>query len=1295
MELKRYSLIVRRWFWFLMIAVSLAALASWVFVSQTMTGANPEFVALLVALGGLVWGLAGIFGIEFLIDNVKTFEDVHRITAQASTDPLLLMLEQGADGAGGPFEVLSAPESGVAQSYYEAHAELVAKAPRWQGRTVLVCSPQGTPHTAQVGANLAALSCLMGRPTLLIDADYIGRDLSKTLGLAGQVGFAEALTHPMGDVMLHLMPAVPNLHVLPAGRQPAGGHSFADPMTFTEGRLRELIDRSSAEESQIVLVGPAMGYPGQRPGLGPRLAKAADDVVVVVVAEETKRRALKRTILGLNEVEANLTGVIFVQRATAKRRERTALAGDPAMVPGRGALIEERITGYASSDTYEPRQGETWYGGLPDHAREWAPSSAPLAVPVMPPTNLDEAVASAGIGATNQAPAPNPQPSSAFAHRPMDLDLSALDSLGSEPLENEPVLGRSTLGGAVGSRATPASHLEGTWPDSGSQGLQQAEAPHGEAPRPEGVSTEGVSRLEASAVASRESAPPAARDEALESRALEQARIAEPRSMNPMDIDLSDLDSLGSEPILDLGMSGSAAEMPQGLDDLGLDSLGLDLSALDSLGSELAGGAPSRTALPSPASVAESSQAPVVESRQGVSRQERAFEIDSGSLEDLFPGQAPEVEPVRTAEPPVRAEPAPGQVRTPRPAPETTPTLEPVPGRLSTPAQEQAPAPVHIPAPIPAAEPSEHSDAASYAEPATRQAPTPIQTPAFTPLEPAPATLEQTPPSVARPAAPGEGIPAQAPVPPAAAPPARPQREIEPAYAASEAMAPTFEVTIPVTPREATSARQQGAGQPAPVAQDLAVVPPRFQERALATSAEYYEEQYEERTNPMAEGAKTLVALPRFGARLVAVGAKWGVALTSYLPIHFDRFSAALRTLPERVSGGLQHLWTSLQLSVAYRVRAFVERRSQAHEASEGAASSRQRGAVRTPDKQLPPPAGAAARGDDRAIDARDIESWLKAAERSLKRGNRAGAKDLIDRVLDRDPHNEAAWQLRLRLDEPGPITPGRMAGLNTGPLRGSHPNRRSRPAVGFVAALIALGLIGVVGYVVWPEISSLAGGLGSRVASPTPIPTQPAPTSQPVQATVPSPTPPSGAEPGRTSPETGFAVSEPFLGFWEEHGGAPIFGFSISGAITEPDENGQPLTVQYFERARLELRPGQNAAGPEVTLGRLGTEVPASGTVAFPLPEGLRGDQVSFEGSSITTPARFHDFWERNGGQQIFGLPITPVLIDTTPDSTPLAVQYFERARFEYHPENAGTPSEIQLTHLGTQVYKIKHGPK
>ncbi len=37
--------------------------------------------------------------------------------------------------------------------------------------------------------------------------------------------------------------------------------------------------------------------------------------------------------------------------------------------------------------------------------------------------------------------------------------------------------------------------------------------------------------------------------------------------------------------------------------------------------------------------------------------------------------------------------------------------------------------------------------------------------------------------------------------------------------------------------------------------------------------------------------------------------------------------------------------------------------------------------------------------------------------------------------------------------------------------------------------------------------------------------------------------------------------------------------------------------------------------------------------------------------------------------------------------------MQYFERAEFEWHQENAGSPSEVLLTLLGAQRYQALHG--
>ena len=53
-----------------------------------------------------------------------------------------------------------------------------------------------------------------------------------------------------------------------------------------------------------------------------------------------------------------------------------------------------------------------------------------------------------------------------------------------------------------------------------------------------------------------------------------------------------------------------------------------------------------------------------------------------------------------------------------------------------------------------------------------------------------------------------------------------------------------------------------------------------------------------------------------------------------------------------------------------------------------------------------------------------------------------------------------------------------------------------------------------------------------------------------------------------------------------------------------------------------------------------------------------------------------------------MFGYPISEPFVDPT---TGYTIQYFERARFEYHPENAGTPYDVLLGLLGTDAVRAK----
>ncbi len=168
---------------------------------------------------------------------------------------------------------------------------------------------------------------------------------------------------------------------------------------------------------------------------------------------------------------------------------------------------------------------------------------------------------------------------------------------------------------------------------------------------------------------------------------------------------------------------------------------------------------------------------------------------------------------------------------------------------------------------------------------------------------------------------------------------------------------------------------------------------------------------------------------------------------------------------------------------------------------------------------------------------------------------------------------------------------------------------------------------------------------------------------------------------------ETGHFLAQPFLGYWQDHGGLTIFGYPISERIQETDkQSGETYAALYFERARFELHA---ATGDQVILGRLGA------ILHPPAPPAIAKDGAQFfpeTGHNVS--GDILKYWNENGGLSLFGYPISEEVKETSPiDGKEYTVQYFERARFELHPEQAGTSYVVQLGQLGRQLYEQKYG--
>jgi len=167
-----------------------------------------------------------------------------------------------------------------------------------------------------------------------------------------------------------------------------------------------------------------------------------------------------------------------------------------------------------------------------------------------------------------------------------------------------------------------------------------------------------------------------------------------------------------------------------------------------------------------------------------------------------------------------------------------------------------------------------------------------------------------------------------------------------------------------------------------------------------------------------------------------------------------------------------------------------------------------------------------------------------------------------------------------------------------------------------------------------------------------------------------------SGAAGCRYFPATGHNIQAEFLTFFDRFGGASIFGQPCTEAFVQDG-----LTVQYFERGRMELHPS-NPAPYRVQLTLTGEllgyrqpAIPSQSIPPFSNPQRRYYPQTGHTLSYV-----FLRFYDTHGGLDIFGYPITEMV-----NQDGLVVQYFQRGKMEWHPENP-ISSQVTLGSLGDE---------
>jgi hypothetical protein len=184
---------------------------------------------------------------------------------------------------------------------------------------------------------------------------------------------------------------------------------------------------------------------------------------------------------------------------------------------------------------------------------------------------------------------------------------------------------------------------------------------------------------------------------------------------------------------------------------------------------------------------------------------------------------------------------------------------------------------------------------------------------------------------------------------------------------------------------------------------------------------------------------------------------------------------------------------------------------------------------------------------------------------------------------------------------------------------------------------------------------------------------------------------------------ETGFCVGGRFLEYWDQNGGLPVFGYPISGTDAESGE-------QWFERAVFE-RHQDTPAPYDVQLSRLGDWRFLQQSLAWqdlPPDEGPRAGCLWFAETQRNIcdqqPGRgFLTYWKTHGlhdprldaygnSLALFGLPLTGARPETNEAGEKVITQWFERARFEWHPDKPDQ-YKVLLGLLGREVWDNRSG--
>ncbi len=214
------------------------------------------------------------------------------------------------------------PRSPTSEAYRSLRTNIQFSSLEQPLRTLLLTSPRPGQDKTIAAANLAVIFAQMGSRVILIDADLRRPALHRIFGLANDQGLTTALlsraaaglANGSPAVVQELAPAapnIPNLRILTSGPLPPNPAEV-----LSSAVMRGLIESLKSEADYIIFDSP----PVLAVTDAALLATGLDGVLLVLRAGATNRDDAREAKAHLEQVHANLLGIILTNARESRSR---------------------------------------------------------------------------------------------------------------------------------------------------------------------------------------------------------------------------------------------------------------------------------------------------------------------------------------------------------------------------------------------------------------------------------------------------------------------------------------------------------------------------------------------------------------------------------------------------------------------------------------------------------------------------------------------------------------------------------------------------------------------------------------------------------------------------------------------------------------------------------------------------------------------------------------------------------------------------------------------------------------